>query len=216
MRCAGCLAFLALSVVWMVGQAIAGWELQYEDVQGRMLGEVHFVDEWHGWAIGMEGAILRTTNGGATWEHVDDPWGYGGWAIHFANAAEGWAAGGECGDPQPGYIMHTTDGGDTWELQIDKYDIPFTRFYGLHFVDNQNGWAVIGGKWGRVYHTTNGGAAWARLRDGAAWRPLRGSVDRMGRRGPPVVRLRRRSDLSDDGWGFHLVAAVRDQRHPLV
>ena len=42
------------------------WQQQYSSTRYYFLG-VDFADAQHGWAVGSRGAILRTTDGGATW-----------------------------------------------------------------------------------------------------------------------------------------------------
>jgi len=62
--------------------------------------------------VGWTGAILRTTDGGRTWEPVRSPaasWSLS--AVYFRDRREGWAVG------FGGQILHSADGGLSWEAQ---------------------------------------------------------------------------------------------------
>ncbi|MFH1759638.1 MAG: YCF48-related protein, partial [bacterium] len=77
------------------------------------LKSIYFVSQNKGWAVGHLGSgILKTSDGGSTWEWVKTG-GLNGWynSVFFIDELEGWAAG-ECGQ-----IIHTKDGGETWEKQ---------------------------------------------------------------------------------------------------
>jgi photosystem II stability/assembly factor-like uncharacterized protein len=75
-----------------------------------MLTGVWFHDSNLGWAVGHDAVVLKTTDGGATWELVNyqpelllplfDVW--------FADPSTGLAVGAY------GFVLKTSDGGDTW------------------------------------------------------------------------------------------------------
>ena len=44
-----------------------GWFWQNPLPQGNNLTSVKFINTTTGWAVGIEGTILRTTNGGTNW-----------------------------------------------------------------------------------------------------------------------------------------------------
>ena len=79
----------------------------------RHVSAASFLDDGqHGWVIGWEArnirAVLRTRNGGATWEllnHMGLPDNIGG--VQFVDADNGWLWGGAT-------ILHTRDGGESW------------------------------------------------------------------------------------------------------
>jgi photosystem II stability/assembly factor-like uncharacterized protein len=76
------------------------------------LESVFFLDADHGWAVGWSGTILRTTDGGKTWQHIKT--GAANWSlatVRFFDANNGWAAG------FSGQLLRTTDGGLTWTAQ---------------------------------------------------------------------------------------------------
>ncbi len=110
------------------------------------------------------GCILKTTDGGNTWNTV-----YGGninylgkvWEdIFFVNYNHGWAVGAK------GDIIHTADGGNTWVSQ-NAPDTSYT-LKAVYFLNQNEGW-VVGGEYdtltgdaknGVILHTTNGGSTW--------------------------------------------------------
>lgn len=75
-----------------------------------------FVDERHGWLLSRfpsgssfsNGGLVRTTDGGQTWEALPEPPSAG--RISFASPTRGWLAGGAGGDR----LFSTADGGRTW------------------------------------------------------------------------------------------------------
>lgn len=90
----------------------AGRTWQQRPVPTRAtLTSVWFADDRHGWAAGHDSTILRTTDGGTTWEKVyDDPAGAAPILdLWFRDAARGYAIGAY------GLFLTTTDGGATWE-----------------------------------------------------------------------------------------------------
>lgn len=75
-----------------------------------LLSAVTFADAQHGWAVGHEGAIISTADGGATWQRQDD--GRDPQAVfldvRFLDASTGFAVGAY------GKFLATIDGGKTW------------------------------------------------------------------------------------------------------
>ena len=95
--------------------------------------------------------IVRTTNGGNTWDK-QYPNGItsGGFSgIAFPDSLHGTVVG------NAGIIFHTTDGGETWNKQESGVT---TDLIGVSFSDSLNGAAV--GASGVILHTLNGGYSW--------------------------------------------------------
>src|SRR5262249_37788809 len=79
---------------------------------------VQFVDGNEGWAVGAEGAIWHTIDGGKNWERQPSGVRSTLRAVHFLNPFTGWAAGREelpHGAGSVGVILVTRDGGLKWQ-----------------------------------------------------------------------------------------------------
>jgi photosystem II stability/assembly factor-like uncharacterized protein len=70
-------------------------------------------------------------------------------AVHFADADNGWAVG------QTNEIVHTSTGGDVWTAQSTPV---FSNFWTVFAADAQNAWA--GGSGAVIIHTQDGGTNW--------------------------------------------------------
>ena len=75
------------------------------------LNAVTFVDTNNGFAVGWNGIILKTTNGGLDWNSQQ----IGSFArltgVSFIDENNGWVVG------DSSIIIHTTDGGESWVRQ---------------------------------------------------------------------------------------------------
>ena len=74
------------------------------------LNSVYFSDAQRGWAVGGNGTIVVTTDGGATWSAQTSGTSDGLNSVYFSDAQRGWAVG------STGTIVATTDGGATWSV----------------------------------------------------------------------------------------------------
>ncbi|MEW6155529.1 MAG: YCF48-related protein, partial [Actinomycetota bacterium] len=127
---------------------------------------VSFPDPRTGFAVGADGVVLTTTDGGTTWARgstgVDD----GLRDVSFVDATHGWAVGGES-------IVATTDGGRTWVPRppppAESVPAPGPGrpgsgrvegwfFIAVHFFDRQRG--IVMGAGGAVLLTGDGGLTW--------------------------------------------------------
>jgi photosystem II stability/assembly factor-like uncharacterized protein len=130
------------------------------------INDVWFTSATDGWAAGgnlednEEDVLLRTTDGGRTWERR--PTGAAEYlrAVQFVDRDHGWVVGmtvdtvDPSGPPGPSKILATSDGGATWVVQLTAP----RSFYDVLFVDALHGWAV--GDRAAIYATTDGGRTW--------------------------------------------------------
>jgi photosystem II stability/assembly factor-like uncharacterized protein len=121
-------------------------------------------------AVGDDGVILRTEDGGEHWRTQISPLKARWNAVSFADAKHGWVAGFFGPESVNALvataIISTTDGGTNWTQLPD----PLVLFTGnVNFLDARNGWAVVsdypptdafGSLKGDVAHTRDGGATW--------------------------------------------------------
>jgi photosystem II stability/assembly factor-like uncharacterized protein len=122
---------------------------------------VRCTDSLHGWAVGDNGRIIRTSDG-ATWSVEASPTSQPLFGISFGDSQNGWIFGGEFSG-FTGLVLHTSDGGSNWTLQ--KSGLPAV-LYGGDFQSALSGWAVGAG--GAILHTTDGGVSWNTQRNGGA------------------------------------------------
>jgi len=100
-----------------------------------------------GWAVGGNGLVIRSIDGGQTWTSSSPATATLN-GVFFLNEMEGWAVG------NGGIAIHTTNGGDSW-AQTTPGSLALN---GVFFIDVNHGWLV--GDSGKILRTTNGGANW--------------------------------------------------------
>ena len=111
-----------------------------------------FFDRLHGVAVGEAGNVVRTEDGGQTWQTVQ-PQGSSQrlWDVEYADASTAFLAG------DNGVISRSTDAGATWS-SIQSGGAAVT--HGFDKVDGRHAWA--GQDAGEIVYTTNGGTQWIR------------------------------------------------------
>ncbi len=131
------------------------WKQVVSGTDAHLYG-VHFVDAKRGWAVGTEGIVLSTTNGGVTWKSQTLPPQFAKNAltqINFTTPKNGWIL-------SIGTVLYTGSGGKSWLPQNPNIK---HGLLGLHFVSRTEGWAV-GGR-GTILHTQNGGTRWKKQKN---------------------------------------------------
>lgn len=114
---------------------------------------IDFVDPETGFEALQDGDLLRTDDGGTTWDVVSHK---GFAALSFVSAPVGF------GLTDHAYVLETTDGGRSWRERLNgasKAGYPDAGVGSLDFLNAQDGWAAPYQS-GRIYRTTNGGASW--------------------------------------------------------
>ena len=107
-------------------------ESDTRQVGGRRLNAVWFASHERGWAVGGEGVIIETRDGGRTWRPQASGVGDDLYDVKFFNEAEGWAVG------RGGTMLHTTDGGRTC---VDTKRLTMHALERIHTV-GRRAWAV--------------------------------------------------------------------------
>lgn len=102
-----------------------------------------------GFAVGILGLIMRTTDGGETWEQYNYPTSDYLNAVNFYDADTGYAVGGT--DIATALVLKTTDGGVSWHEQFIPVDYP------LHAIAVTGDRAFTGSWWCYLFGTNNGG-----------------------------------------------------------
>jgi photosystem II stability/assembly factor-like uncharacterized protein len=132
------------------------------------LRKICFVDSMTGWAVGDEGAILHTVDGGNSWTKQSSGTKLILFDAQFFDMNVGYIIGGSNEDDDGGFrghfksiLLRTDDGGENWK----SVDIPSPNLHwSLSFLDPQTGW-LLG--WNPdafnqtvVYRTTDGCSTW--------------------------------------------------------
>lgn len=111
---------------------------------------VRFNDARNGYAVGHPGIILRTTDGGLTWQQQSSGTDVVLYKVAVLANNTAWIAGGA------GVILHTTNGGATWVMQ--KSGVNF-MLNSIAFAGEVKGFAA-GHKC--ILHTEDGGGTWSK------------------------------------------------------
>ena len=121
-------------------------------------GNVDLVDATHAWVSTTDGAVLKTADGGDTWQRMPVGAHESYLVCDFVDASHGWACG------EGGRIWRTVDGGTSWSLQTAHRPKDYPGR--VEFIDRRHGWALDYSYWGDslVRHTADGGRTWTRVR----------------------------------------------------
>lgn len=114
-----------------------------------------------GWAVGDNGLVMRTKDGGLTWESrqvpldcepMCDKWGQPLESVKFVNEQLGWVV-------ASNQVARTTDGGETWEvMSLADDNNRVVSIIGLVSQDGKRVWAVNEGEYN--YFSQNAGRTW--------------------------------------------------------
>ncbi len=153
------------------------------------LSSLHMLSALQGWAVGgksggQDDLLLRTADGGSTWQVVNPPASIApgsGAGMHltafFLDTLQAWAAyvyTQPVAGANPAVVWRTSDGGQTWTMSgllPLQTDIDIYQPGQIYFADAHNGWqlAHLGAGMGHdyidVFHTADGGMTWERVVD---------------------------------------------------
>ena len=159
------LIFFALSMMAGAASAQVRIEPQASGVDVRLRG-IAAVDANVAWASGREGTVLRTRDGGATWENVSVP---GAGRLDFrdieafdANTAVVLSI----GNGADSRIYRTANGGRNWILVLQNADA--RAFFDCMVFEGERGWMLgdpVDDRY-QIYATQDGGHRWTLLPDG--------------------------------------------------
>lgn len=113
-----------------------------------------FVDSLTGWAAGEAGTIIRTTDGGDSWDIQNSTVQTFIMDIFFVDKNLGWALTLKDVFPFNSIILKTTNGGDVWNTENFPDSSALIRT--ILFFDSLNGFA--GGSY--IAYTSDGGISW--------------------------------------------------------
>lgn len=124
------------------------------------LDDIFFFNATTGYLAGGYGAVLKTTDGGASWQASNvstlpfpqKPWLH---SVYFTNATTGYVVGGGC--------WKTTDAGNNWTELTTNWTT--TALFSVCFTSADTGY-IAGGN-GNIIKTTNAGANWTLQNSGS-------------------------------------------------
>jgi len=122
------------------------WSLIYTN-KNVNINSSYFINSQTGFAVGLQGTILKTTNGGNIWSTQ-----YNGWennTLFFASALSGWFT---SFNGSTATILATTNGGVNWFAQFSNS----SYYFSMDFISTLTGWA----SGYSIVRTTNGGTNW--------------------------------------------------------
>lgn len=151
--------FVIISVLIIVTNSFSqsGWFSQNSGTS-QLLTSSFFLNSQTGWATGINGIIIKTTNGGTNWENKFNSTFNSLSSIYFIDSQTGWAVGYRLGLSR---ILKTVNGGTNWtELVNNNLGFVLTR---IQFIDINTGWASGSGGYNSqavILKSTNSGANW--------------------------------------------------------
>jgi len=130
------------------GTSLSQWQWQNPLPQGNTLNDLFFIDQTTGWAVGDAGTIMKSNDGGQTYDLFNYPTHLNFSGVEFFDLNTGLVTG------DSGIILKTTDGGLTWN-QIDR------GFYGNITdinINNDISWLTCDD--GTVFKSIDYGESW--------------------------------------------------------
>jgi photosystem II stability/assembly factor-like uncharacterized protein len=117
--------------------------------------DITFASPSNGWAVGRDGNILATTDGGTSWFSQKSETWRNLEEVCFVDGQTGYAAGWVY------TLLKTTDAGRTW---VNRYFGRTENLFTVFFISPECGW--VGGQNGLISRTTNSGTNWRHYQTG--------------------------------------------------
>jgi photosystem II stability/assembly factor-like uncharacterized protein len=140
---------LILTVFVAAGYSQGNWELLVPSGTSNQLVSLYFTDGLNGCSVGQYGTIIKTSDGGITWEIIELEYLTDLTDIYFPTESVGYIVG------EDGLILKTTDSGDTWDKLINAFS---NNLHRIKFRNEKMGWAI--GEAGLILYTSDGGESW--------------------------------------------------------
>jgi photosystem II stability/assembly factor-like uncharacterized protein len=130
----------------------AGTTWEELDQYGQQLYDLQFINDTVGWAVGQQGLILKTENGGSSWDKTYVDVGlFALMSVSFVDQDTGWTVGSDS-------IFKTTNGGDTWQSLEGLSDHYYSSCF---FINANSGWVTASGNSiNKILYTPDGGNNW--------------------------------------------------------
>lgn len=139
--------------VWLSADQGSTWSIQRTPVN-LTLQDIAAWDKAHAVAVGDDGVVIRTTDGGQRWERVSAPRSTVAnklMRVFVQPGGDAWAIG------EMGMVLHSVDFGANWKQVAPEEDAAWN---GVHAA-GRNVWLV--GEFGRIAFTADGGETWTKV-----------------------------------------------------
>jgi photosystem II stability/assembly factor-like uncharacterized protein len=147
------IVFLSFFRLEIIAQRTSEWEV-LQSPTNDLLRKLYFVDSNNGWATGLSGDIIHTSDAGKSWSLQNSNVTSPVVDVFFINPTLGWALTYPDTPPFGTTLLKTTNGGTEW-IKIESL-FPQKFMTCIYFADDSTGW--IGGS--GIAKTTNGGVTW--------------------------------------------------------
>ena len=138
------------------------WEIVRQGNWQAEFTDTYFLSAQHGWTVGSDGTILRTTDGGKTWQPQQSGVSETLQRIVFIDEKYGWISG-------QGVLLRTENGGKSWQV-IRNGLKNFHNIRAIHFINPKEGW--LGVDRGQILRTSDGGKTWTLQQTGTTHQPI--------------------------------------------
>lgn len=129
----------------------ATWQQQFPNPTSKVLIVPYFISQELGWVVGQDGIIIKTIDGGNSWQIQTSPINHYLTSCFFLDENVGFITG------FYGTILKTTDGGSTW---IIKPSASSTWITSIEFTNSYQGFALTADS---LLKTIDGGETWQRI-----------------------------------------------------
>jgi photosystem II stability/assembly factor-like uncharacterized protein len=148
---------LPVIALWMqlIGFSQGSWE-RVDIPTDEWLRSVWFTDSLYGWAVGNNGVIIHTDDGGDNWVEQDSQTENNIVDVFFLDRQKGWASSFNFSEPFGTIILKTTNGGENWSQEAYPEENIFINC--ILYLDSLNGW--MGGSPHALVRTVDGGVTW--------------------------------------------------------
>ena len=151
---------------------------------------IEFINQNYGIAVGGDGALARTTDGGGFWDQIFTDWYQAEYyGVSIVSQWDSWICAGwpdSLANGQ-GYIVWTEDGGLIWDTLNGYHALGYEDFFDIHMFNTQEG-IVVGG-----FEDTYAPIIWKTPDGGESWNP---------RSAPANIYYLRALDFVDDTLGW--------------
>ncbi len=125
----------------------------------------YFVNSDTGYAVGYDGKIIKTMDGGESWINLNSPTNVALNDVFFINDTVGYIVGGQWGSNA--IILKTINAGNNWDIYTTSTSYVLKAVY---FTSLTTGFAVGGDNNNYIIlRTINGGTSWSTVKTGASF-----------------------------------------------